>query len=83
MSIPNDYPSLNFNLGETADQLRRSVRAFLDKPVVLSDEDRRRFLDVTTAVAVHPGHLMLNYWLDHTTTSGGTMHTGITVGSSV
>ena len=28
MSIPNDYPSLNFNLGETADQLRRSVRAF-------------------------------------------------------
>ncbi len=28
MSIPNDYPSLNFGLGETADQLRQTVRAF-------------------------------------------------------
>ena len=26
--IPNDFPSLNFNLGETADQLRASVRGF-------------------------------------------------------
>jgi isovaleryl-CoA dehydrogenase len=26
--IANDFPSLNFDLGETADQLRRSVRAF-------------------------------------------------------
>jgi isovaleryl-CoA dehydrogenase len=26
--IPNDFPSLNFDLGETADQLRASVRAF-------------------------------------------------------
>ncbi len=26
--IPNDLPSLNFDLGETADQLRASVRAF-------------------------------------------------------
>jgi isovaleryl-CoA dehydrogenase len=26
--IPNDYPTLNFDLGETADQLRASVRAF-------------------------------------------------------
>ena len=28
MSIPNQYPTLNFGLGETADQLRDSVRAF-------------------------------------------------------
>ncbi len=28
MSIPNEYPSLNFGLGETADQLRQTVRAF-------------------------------------------------------
>src|SRR5439155_21635583 len=26
--IPNDLPSLNFDLGETADQLRASVRGF-------------------------------------------------------
>ncbi|HEX5959546.1 MAG TPA: isovaleryl-CoA dehydrogenase [Hyphomicrobiaceae bacterium] len=26
--IPNDFPALNFDLGETADQLRASVRAF-------------------------------------------------------
>lgn len=26
--IPNDYPSLNFDLGETADMLRHSVRSF-------------------------------------------------------
>jgi isovaleryl-CoA dehydrogenase len=26
--IPNDFPALNFDLGETADQLRSSVRAF-------------------------------------------------------
>jgi isovaleryl-CoA dehydrogenase len=26
--IPNDFPSLNFDLGETADQLRASVRGF-------------------------------------------------------
>jgi isovaleryl-CoA dehydrogenase len=28
MNIPNEYPSLNFHLGETADQIRQSVRAF-------------------------------------------------------
>ncbi len=28
MTIPNEYPSLNFHLGETADQLRQSVRSF-------------------------------------------------------
>ena len=28
MSIPNDYPTLNFDLGETADQIRQTVRAF-------------------------------------------------------
>lgn len=28
MSIPNEYPSLNFGHGETADQLRQTVRAF-------------------------------------------------------
>src|SRR5262245_14694244 len=26
--IPNDFPSLDFDLGETADQLRASVRGF-------------------------------------------------------
>ena len=26
--IPNDFPTLNFDLGETADQLRASVRGF-------------------------------------------------------
>ncbi len=26
--IPNDFPALNFDLGETADQLRASVRGF-------------------------------------------------------
>ena len=33
MSIPNEYPSLNFGLGETADQLRQTVRAFASKEV--------------------------------------------------
>ena len=28
MSIPNEYPTLDFGLGETADQLRQTVRAF-------------------------------------------------------
>jgi isovaleryl-CoA dehydrogenase len=28
LMIPNDFPSLNFDLGETADQLRASVRGF-------------------------------------------------------
>jgi isovaleryl-CoA dehydrogenase len=28
MSIPNEYPTLNFGLGETADQIRQTVRAF-------------------------------------------------------
>ena len=28
MAIPNDYPRLNFNLGETADMIRDSVRTF-------------------------------------------------------
>jgi isovaleryl-CoA dehydrogenase len=28
MTLRNDYPTLNFGLGETADQLRQSVRAF-------------------------------------------------------
>ena len=28
MSIPNEYPTLNFGLGETADQLRQTVRSF-------------------------------------------------------
>ncbi len=33
MSIPNEYPTLNFGLGETADQLRQTVRAFANKEV--------------------------------------------------
>src|SRR5215468_11117769 len=31
--IPNDFPSLDFGLGETADQLRASVRAFTDDEI--------------------------------------------------
>ena len=33
MSIPNEYPTLNFGLGETADQLRQTVRAFANNEV--------------------------------------------------
>ena len=33
MSIPNEYPTLNFGLGETADQLRQTVRAFASNEV--------------------------------------------------
>jgi isovaleryl-CoA dehydrogenase len=37
--IPNDFPSLNFDLGETADQLRASVRGFTaDKVAPLAAE---------------------------------------------
>jgi isovaleryl-CoA dehydrogenase len=28
MTIPNSYPTMNFGLGETADQLRDTVRSF-------------------------------------------------------
>ncbi len=31
--IPNDFPSLNFNLGETADMLRDSVRSFSSEEI--------------------------------------------------
>ena len=37
--IPNDYPTLNFDLGDTADMLRDSVRSFTsDKIAPLADE---------------------------------------------
>ena len=37
--IPNDYPSLNFNLGETADMLRDMVRSFTSDHIApLADE---------------------------------------------
>jgi len=41
--IPNDYPSLNFDLGETADMLRDSVRSFA------SDEVAPRANDIEAA----------------------------------
>ena len=41
--IPNDYPSLNFDLGETADMLRDSVRSFA------SDEVAPRAADIERA----------------------------------
>ena len=41
--IPNDYPSLNFDLGETADMLRDSVRSFA------SDEVAPRAADIEKA----------------------------------
>lgn len=37
--IPNDYPSLNFNLGETADMLRDMVRSFTSDHIApIADE---------------------------------------------
>ena len=37
--IPNDYPTLNFNLGDTADMLRDTVRSFTsDKIAPIADE---------------------------------------------
>ncbi len=37
--IPNDYPTLNFNLGDTADMLRDTVRSFTaDKITPIADE---------------------------------------------
>ena len=37
--IPNDYPSLNFNLGETADMMRDMVRSFTSDHIApLADE---------------------------------------------
>ncbi len=37
--IPNDYPTLNFNLGDTADMLRDTVRSFTaDKISPIADE---------------------------------------------
>jgi isovaleryl-CoA dehydrogenase len=40
--IPNDFPSLNFNLGETADMLRASVRGFAAREIAprAADIDR-------------------------------------------
>lgn len=40
--IPNDYPTLNFNLGDTADMLRDTVRSFTsDKIAPIADETDR------------------------------------------
>src|SRR5262249_42761851 len=40
--IPNDFPALNFDLGETADQLRASVRGFTADEIapIASEIDR-------------------------------------------
>jgi len=40
--IPNDFPALNFDLGDTADQLRASVRAFTRAEIapIAADIDR-------------------------------------------
>jgi len=40
--IPNDFPALNFDLGETADQLRSSVRAFTSDEIapIAADIDK-------------------------------------------
>lgn len=40
--IPNDYPSLNFNLGETADMMRDMVRSFTSDHItpIADDVDR-------------------------------------------
>ena len=40
--IPNDFPALNFDLGETADQLRASVRGLTaDEIAPIADADRQ------------------------------------------
>ena len=40
--IPNDFPSLNFNLGDTADMLRDTVRSLTsDKIAPIADETDR------------------------------------------
>ena len=37
--IPNDYPAMNFNLGDTVDMLRDTVRSFTsDKIAPIADE---------------------------------------------
>jgi isovaleryl-CoA dehydrogenase len=40
--IPNDFPALNFDLGETADQLRASVRGFTSDEIapIAADIDK-------------------------------------------
>jgi len=43
--IPNDYPSLNFDLGETADMLRDSVRSFASDEVAPRANDIERAND--------------------------------------
>ena len=42
LMIPNDLPSLNFDLGETADMLRDSVRSFASEEIAprAADIDR-------------------------------------------
>jgi isovaleryl-CoA dehydrogenase len=43
--LPNDYPSLNFDLGETADMLRDSVRSFASDEVAPRANDIERAND--------------------------------------
>ena len=40
--IPNDYPALNFNLGDTVDMLRDTVRSFTSDKIapIAYDADR-------------------------------------------
>ena len=37
--IPNEYPSLSFNLGDTADMLRDSVRSFASDKIAPRAEE--------------------------------------------
>ena len=60
MSIPNEYPTLNFGLGETADQLRQTVRAFANNEVApiaaeidKSDEFPRHLWPKMGALGLH------------------------------
>ena len=46
MSTPNEYPSLNFGLGETADQIRQTVRSFSANevaPIAAEIDEEHRF----------------------------------------
>ena len=44
MTRPNDYPSLNFDLGEHADMLRDTVRSFSDDEIapIAAEVDRTK-----------------------------------------
>ena len=52
--IPNEYPSLNYDLGDTADMLRDTVRSFTsDNIAPIADE-----IKILATTFVHAGKLL-------------------------